>query len=258
MILQYKNIPIYYRDEGEGKAVVLLHGFLETFAMWNDLIPEIETNHRIVTIDLLGHGRTGCLGYIHTMEMMADAVLFVLEHLHIAKSYFIGHSMGGYVALALAEAIPEKFYGLCLMNSTPFADSSERQINRDRAIKVVKQNHRNFIRMSISNLFNPDRKEKFEQEIECILLSAMEMPVQGIIAALEGMKIRKDRRIVLEQLEAYKMIILGRKDPVLEFDNLKTQLLDSEVEIIEFPDGHMSHIENKQEFTYFIRHFIEN
>ncbi|HUH28530.1 alpha/beta hydrolase [Gelidibacter sp.] len=258
MILQYKNIPIYYNDDGEGKAVVLLHGFMETSAMWKDLVAVIKTGHRVITIDLLGHGRSGCLGYIHTMEMMADAVVFVLNHLKIEKSFFIGHSMGGYVTLALAETFPERFYALCLMNSTPFADSLDRQINRDRAIKVVKQNHRNFIRMSISNLFNPDHREKFHKEIETIVLNAMEMPVQGIVAALEGMKIRKDRRNVLKQLAVYKMAILGQKDPVIEFDNLSTQLTELEVEIIEFPDGHMSHIENKYEFTDIIKHFIEN
>lgn len=258
MILEYKNIPIYYNDEGQGKSVVLLHGFLETAAMWKDLVAEIGTSHRIVTIDLLGHGKTGCLGYIHTMEMMADAVVFVLEHLKIEKSFVIGHSMGGYVALAFAETFPERLYGLCLMNSTPFADSLERQINRSRAIKVVKQNHKNFIRMSISNLFNPDHREQFVDEIESIMVDAMDLPVQGIVAALEGMKIRKDRRSVLEQLKAYKMIILGRKDPVLEFDSLSAQLLGLEIEIVEFPDGHMSHIENKQEFTYTIKRFIEN
>ncbi|RXJ52512.1 alpha/beta fold hydrolase [Gelidibacter gilvus] len=258
MILEYKNIPIYYNDEGQGKAVVLLHGFLETSAMWKDLVAEIGTSHRIITIDLLGHGKTGCLGYIHTMEMMADAVVFVLEHLKIEKSFVIGHSMGGYVALAFAEVFPEKFYGLCLMNSTPFADSLERQINRGRAIKVVKQNHKNFIRMSISNLLNPEHKEQFVDEIESIMVDAMDLPVQGIVAALEGMKIRKDRRFVLEQLEANKMIILGRKDPVLEFDSLSAQLIGLEVEIVEFPDGHMSHIENKHEFTYIIKRFIEN
>lgn len=257
MILEYKNIPIYYSDQGKGKVVVLLHGFLETSSMWSDLVGEIETHHRIISIDLLGHGRTGCLGYIHTMEMMADAVVFVLDHLDIKTSVFIGHSMGGYVALALADAFPEKIHGLCLLNSTPFADSTERQINRDRAIKVVKKNHRNFIRMSIVNLFSPDNRAQFVGEIETIMLEAMEMPVQGIVAALEGMKIRKDRSDILNELEACKMIVLGCKDPVLEFDSLSEQLEELELEVVELLGGHMSHIEDKYELTYIIKRFIE-
>lgn len=258
MILEYKNIPIYYTDKGQGNVVVLLHGFLETSVMWQDLIAEIEDSHRIIAIDLLGHGQTGCLGYLHTMEMMADTVSFILDHLKIQSFYMVGHSMGGYVALALAENRPEDVKGICLMNSTPFADSPERQINRDRAIKVVKQNHRNFIRMSIVNLFSPTNREQFAEEIDSIIVQANALPVQGIVAALEGMKIRKDRSGTLMALQADKIVILGHKDPVLEFDSLNTELLGIGIETAELPGGHMSHIEDEAELTYIIKRFIEN
>lgn len=258
MILEYKDIPIFYEDEGEGSAVVLLHGFLETSVMWKDLIKEIHDSQRVVVIDLLGHGQTGCLGYIHTMEMMADAVVFVLDALKIKTAALVGHSMGGYVALALAEAHPERVEGLCLVNSTPFSDSPERQINRDRAVRAVKHNHKNFIRMSISNLFSPDNRDQFIEEIEAIKMVAMTLPVQGIVAALEGMKIRKDRSELLMNSPIHKMAILGHQDPVLEFDTVYKPLKGLGIEIIEFSDGHMSHIENFKEFTYTIKRFIEN
>jgi surfactin synthase thioesterase subunit len=58
----------------------------------------------VITIDLLGHGDTECLGYIHSMEDNADAVHEVLSKLRIRKAIFVGHSMGGYV-LAFAECI---------------------------------------------------------------------------------------------------------------------------------------------------------
>lgn len=257
MILEYKDIPIYYNDQGQGEAVVLLHGFLETAWMWKGLVAEIEGEYRVVTIDLLGHGQTGCLGYIHTMEMMAEAVLYVLNHLKIKTSIFIGHSMGGYVALAIAEASMHSVAGLCLMNSTPFADSSERQINRDRAIKAVKYNHKNFITMAIANLFSADNRLRFVDEIESIKLEAMSLPLQGIVAALEGMKIRKDRSALLQEMNVPKIIFLGMKDPVLEYDRLTNQLMALRIEIESFSGGHMSYIENKEELAYKIKRFIE-
>lgn len=258
MILEYKDIPIFYEDQGQGKVIVLLHGFLENSVMWKNLVPEIKTTNRVVTIDLLGHGESGCLGYIHTMEMMADAVVFVLNYLNIQESVLIGHSMGGYVALALAKAFPEKVNGLCLVNSTPYADDAERQINRDRAIKAVKYNPQNFISLSIGNLFGPDHRAQFIEEIEFIKLEAMKLPIQGIVAALEGMKIRKDRSEILKDSSISKIAILGLKDPVLEYDTVHVQLKSLGVEIVEFPCGHMSHIENIKEFTYTIKRFIEN
>jgi pimeloyl-ACP methyl ester carboxylesterase len=92
--------------------------------------------NRVITIDLLGHGETECLGYVHTMEDNADAVHSVLLELGIRKSILVGHSMGGYVALAFAELYPEYVKGLALLNSTASADSEERKLNRDRAIRV--------------------------------------------------------------------------------------------------------------------------
>ena len=90
---------------------------------------------------------------------MANAVLQVLNHLKVKKAKFIGHSMGGYVALALAEKEPKLFTGLCLMNSTFEADGKERKILRTRAIKIAHTNYKNLIRMSFANLFAPKSKE---------------------------------------------------------------------------------------------------
>ena len=105
--IQYKNITIDYTATGKGTAVVLLHGFLENQTMWQYLAPVLATKYRVITIDLLGHGNTDCLGYVHTMEDQADMVHHVLHELKIRKSVLIGHSMGGYVALAFAELYPD-------------------------------------------------------------------------------------------------------------------------------------------------------
>ncbi|GAA3633335.1 alpha/beta fold hydrolase [Flavivirga jejuensis] len=258
MILQYKGINVFYTDTGKGNAVVLLHGFLENASMWDPFIPTLSKKNRIICIDLLGHGKTECLGYIHTMELMAEVVLVVLKHLKIRRSTFIGHSMGGYVALAFAEKNPDALKGLCLMNSTANADTDEKKKNRDRAIIAVKQNHKMFIRMAISNLFRPKNRTIFSEKIKHIKKEALKTPLQGIVAALEGMKIRDDREALLHFTPFKKMFIISRKDPVLDYNSLISQTKNTDVEIVEFPDGHMSHIENKSEFSYTITHFIEN
>ncbi len=257
MKMNYRGVNVFYDDQGHGKAVVLLHGFLENSKMWKDLTTHISDTNRVITIDLLGHGQTGCLGYIHTMELMAESVESVLTHLKIDQCVLIGHSMGGYVALAFADLFPEKVVGLCLMNSTASPDSEARQINRDRAVAAVKQNHQIFVRFSITNLFAEDNREKLISEIEQIKIEALETPLQGIIAALEGMKIRKNREFILEQSQFNIMMIVGRLDPVLDYASLKEQIKEMDVELVEFSDGHMSHIENRYELTYKIKHFIE-
>jgi pimeloyl-ACP methyl ester carboxylesterase len=257
MVLEHKGIPIFYTDTGNGDAIVLLHGFLENSTIWDAYIPTLSIKNRVVCIDLLGHGDTGCLGYIHNMEDMADAVKAILSHLEINTAYFFGHSMGGYVALAFAEKNPNYTKGLCLVNSTAGADTKEKQLNRDRAINAVKENHKTFIHLAISNLFSPKNRNAFAKEIIATKKEALKTPLQGIIAALEGMKIRKDRHIVLENKTFKKMMILGKEDPVLNYKTIVNQVENYDVEIIIFPDGHMSFIENKEELLHKIMYFID-
>lgn len=258
MILVHKGINIFYTDEGKGQAIVLLHGFLENSKMWTPFLPELTKNNRVICIDLLGHGQTNCLGYIHSMELMANAVKAVLNHLKIKQSIFIGHSMGGYVALALAEENPKSVIQLCLMNSTAEADSKEKKENRDRAIVAVKQNHKTFIRIAINNLFRPKNRTIFINEIKQIVAEALQTPLQGIIAALEGMKIRPNRETVLSSNKFKVMMIISKKDPVLNYNSLVLQAKKARIKVVEFADGHMCHIENKDEFLHSIMHFIEN
>jgi pimeloyl-ACP methyl ester carboxylesterase len=254
----YKNTNISYSDTGKGTTIVLLHGFLENKNMWQKFVSEFSTKYRVITIDLLGHGDTECLGYIHLMEDNADAVHEVLSKLRIRKAIFVGHSMGGYIALAFAELYPESIKGLVLLNSTSKADSEERKANRDRAIVAVKQNYANFIRMSIANLFSEDNREKLVEAIEKVKIEALKTPLQGIVASLEGMKIRKDREVLLHTTNYPKLLILGEQDPVLNFEETKEQIENTEIQLVSFPDGHMSHIENKEELSKVLWDFFKS
>lgn len=254
----FKQTKISYTDQGKGTAVVLLHGFLENQKMWDAFVPEWSKKFRIITIDLLGHGDTDCMGYIHTMEDNADAVHEVLSTLRLRKAVFVGHSMGGYVALAFAELYPDKIKGLVLLNSTSRADSDERKTNRDRAIKAVKQSFQNFISLSISNLFSEENRERLSDSITKVKTEALKTPLQGIVASLEGMKIRNDREVLLHLTPYPKLLVLGKKDPVLNYEETKEQIENTQVQLLDFPDGHMSHIENQEALQEALLQFFKS
>lgn len=255
--IQFKNTTVSYSDTGKGTSIVLLHGFLENQSMWDKYITTFSKKNRIITIDLLGHGETECLGYVHTMEDNADAVHAVLAELRIRKVILVGHSMGGYVALAFAELYPEYVKGIALLNSTARADSEERRVNRDRAIRAVKQSFINFISLSIANLFSEGNRERLVNEIESVKNKALKTPLQGIVASLEGMKIRNDREVLLHLTTFPKLLVLGEKDPVLQHDETKQQVENTKVQLVVFPDGHMSPIENEIELTAVLLKFFK-
>lgn len=252
----YKNTKISYTDSGEGVTIILLHGFLENKKMWLEYVDYFSKQYRVITIDLLGHGESDCLGYVHSMEENANAVHEVLEHLHIRKAIIVGHSMGGYVGLAFAELYPNKIQKLVLLNSTSKEDSAEKKLNRTRAIKAVKQNYANFVSLAISNLFSENNRTRLVKEIEKVKTEALKTPLQGVVASLEGMKIRKDRESLLKQNLFSTLLVLGKKDPVLNYDESISQIENTTAKLVSFEDGHMSQIENKEELKTILLHFF--
>lgn len=253
----YKNTKIHYKEEGQGSAVVLLHGFLENVSMWETTAVLLAKRYRVVCIDLLGHGQTENRGYVHSMEEMAEAVKEVLSVLKIRKSVLVGHSMGGYVALAFAELYPDNVKGICLMNSTSRADTPEKQANREKAIAIVKENHTSFIRNSIPLLFRSKNRRLFREEINEVKREALKTSKQGVIAALEGMKIRQDREVLLHFGPYPKMLMIGEKDPVLALDDLLDQVKNTDTMVVRLSEGHMSHIENRPEFRQALVDFVK-
>jgi len=258
MFISYNNCKIHSTLQGKGETLLLLHGFLENISMWDDFTEQLSETHQVLCIDLLGHGKTDCLGYVHSMDVMAEAVFAVLNHINIKHLSCVGHSMGGYVALAMAEKRPTIFNALCLMNSTFEADSPERNELRLRANSMAKTNFDNLVRLSFTNLFAPESKLKFLSKFEAALNLALKTPVQGYIAAQEGMRIRPNRFEVFKNLKAKKALIISKKDWVVDAELLKSKVLNTDIEVVEFSEGHMSHIENKDNLSSFFTHFLND
>lgn len=255
MEFQYKGIAVHYTTTGKGTALVLLHGFLENRQMWDPFIAYWSTKYKIICIDLLGHGQTGNLGYVHTMEEQADMVIALLESLRLRKAVFAGHSMGGYISLAIAELYPEFIKGILLINSSSRADSPEKQLMRDRAIAAVKKDAHLFIELSIAHLFAPDHRDKLIAEIEEVKKQARKTSLQGIIAALEGMKIRNDREVILHFAPYPIQFIAGNQDTAMPITSIKEQIEGTKVQLIEWAIGHMSHLENPDELKQVVMDF---
>lgn len=94
---------IAYQEQGEGETVVLLHGFCGSSAYWEKVLPLLAEQYRVICPDLRGHGSTDAPMGAYTIEQMADDVVGLMEELGIEKYTLLGHSMGGYVALSLAQ-----------------------------------------------------------------------------------------------------------------------------------------------------------
>ena len=255
--ITYKNTQVHYSVTGKGSAIVLLHGFLEDVSMWKNIIPVLSKTHKIIAIDLLGHGKTDCIGYVHTMEDHAKMVHAVLQQLHVRRYFLIGHSMGGYIALAYAKLYPKTIKGLCLHNSTFHADDDELQQLRIRANKMAQTNFKQLVQMSFTNLFSEKSRIVFKKELQKALQIALKTPLQGYIASQEGMRIREDATQFFADAPFKKMMIIGKKDTVVKVDELLAFGKKHQIKTHLFSNGHMSHIENKEELLIALQLFVK-
>lgn len=220
----FKNATVRFSDQGEGKVIVLLHGFLESLEIWTEFTNQLSEKFRVIAIDLPGHGETASIGYVHSMELMAECVKAVTKHLGLRKYVVVGHSMGGYVALALTELYPDDVKGLCLFHSNALADSAEKKKERDRTIEAVKKNHKQFINELILNLFAPDNISSLQEEVKKLKSIASKTSKQGIIAGLEGMKGRKSREGILKAASFPILFIAGKQDALISINTILPQL----------------------------------
>lgn len=256
--VNYKNEKVTFSDSGKGKAVVLLHGFLGSHKIWEQTINNLSTSYRVIAIDLPGHGNTECLGYAHSMDLMAKCVKTVLDSLRLKKYIIIGHSMGGYVGLAFADLFPDHLKGLCLYHSTAYADSDEKKKDRLRAIKAVKANRGIYTKSTIKNLFASKNLKYLKDEISFALSIAKQTGKKGIIAALHGMRDRPRRDIILGLVNYPIMMVIGELDNVLPYDQLleQSQLIKNKTILYLEHDGHFGFLESTKLSIKAIRKFL--
>ena len=252
-LLPFKNGQLHYQwlpGNPVHKPLVLLHGFLEDSRMWEGLSQTWNIHGAVLMIDLLGHGQSDSLSPVHSMELMAEAVDAVVQFCQLPSFHLLGHSMGGYVALAYAELHPEKLEQLGLFFSTPKADSPARQVMRNKAAELVQYNHNSFIRASIPQLFDTSTHEDFQPAINRQINQSLEMSMEGIVAAIQGMKIRKDRTHILESGAIPVGVFVGKLDTIIPFDNTEKWSLAKGVSYrYTSPSGHMGHITHQEDCT---------
>jgi pimeloyl-ACP methyl ester carboxylesterase len=254
----YRNEKVTFSDKGRGRAVVLLHGFLGSHEIWKPVTDNLSKLYRVIAIDLPGHGRTGCIGYAHSMDLMARCVKKVLDDLKLKKYVLVGHRMGGYVALAFADLYPDSLRGLCLFHSTAYADSEEKKRDRLRAIALVKDNKMVYTRNTIRNLFAAKNLKYLKKEIAFANAIARKTTKQGIVAALHGMRDRPGRDIILALVKYPVMMVVGGHDHALPEEQLLEQarLLRNKTLLYLEHDGHFGFLESPIQSNKALRKFL--
>ena len=258
---KYGEGKVRFTDKGSGGAVVLLHGYLESYEVWESFMGHLSKEFRVIGIDLPGQGFSDVFSDEHSMEFMADAVKLLLDHLGIRKAFMVGHSLGGYVTLAFLELYPGMLSGYCLFHSHPFTDSPEALLKRDREISLAQTGRKDEIYPEdITRMFAAINLLKFKAELQRSMDIASVIPAEGIIAVLRGMKARPSRSSLMEEGRVPCLWILGALDNYINCEEVrkKVRLPENAGIVILKNSGHMGFVEEEEESLSAVRNFLRH
>lgn len=251
---------IRYSDEGVGRNLVLLHGFIERIEIWEDFSNQLSAINRVVCIELPGHGESELVDEVQTMEKMANHIHVLIEKLGLKNYGLVGHSMGGYLALAYAEQYEDELAGLGLFHSNILSDSDDQKRDRERAISVIERDKSGYIFNFIPNLFAPCNQQRLAFDIEKLQQGASGMSKEALISCLRGMSLRTDKVSFFYNTDLPIMMILGKEDSRSPVQSGMAQaLIPKHAEVLILGDcGHMGYLEKPAETVQFIQSFLNH
>ncbi len=215
----YEGSKIFYHTYGRGKPVFLIHGFGEDGTVWINQIEYLKDKFKLIIPDLPGSGNSEMINDM-SMEGMAEVIHSIIHEEDIETATVIGHSMGGYITLALVEKYWNHVDAFGLLHSTAFADSEEKKTIRKKGIEFI-QRHGGFefLKTTIPNLFSPNSQlqtclpaGKVPNSIEKLINSQNNFNPVALVKYYEAMMHRPDKTAILKNTNVPVLFVMGKYD----------------------------------------------
>jgi 3-oxoadipate enol-lactonase len=256
------GIEMFWMEEGKGTPLVLLHGFPLSSAMWGPQLVHFSRKYRVIAPDLRGFNKTSLKpDEISTMELLADDVVALLDHLKLEQAVIVGLSMGGYITFALYNKYPERVQALVLCDTKAEADSEETRAGRYKLIEQVGEKGTSAAAETmLPRLFAPDTYRRQQETVAQVSGLIERNNPAGIIAASAGLAERPDFSNLLPQIKVPVLVLVGKDDVVTPPEGARQmaqQIPDWQFSII--PNaGHMSNLENPNAFNQALESFLRS
>jgi pimeloyl-ACP methyl ester carboxylesterase len=216
-------MKLFSKIRGKGRPLIFLHGFPMHQGIWDSFSDHFISSYATVTLDLPGFGKSDPLPDSFTLEDVAAEVISFIEIHKLHNPVVIGHSMGGYVALAMIAKRTDLMGGVILFHSTALADSAERKESRNKVIEFV---NKNGAKEFTTNFIAPLFADPQHAEIERIRQIAATTVKGTVVGYTKAMRDRPDRVKTIRTYEKPTLYLVGSKDAGIPVTSIYQQAED--------------------------------
>jgi pimeloyl-ACP methyl ester carboxylesterase len=231
-------MALAYTIKGNGSAVLWLHGLALDGTMWDEFTHNFASKYKHLCIDMPGFGKSATIPAPNNLEDIARSIKALLDELGVAQVSVVGHSMGGYVALALMELYPGLVTRLCMFHSHPFADDVPKKADRKKLIAFIEKNGTAaWMKDFYMGLFAEENRGKLSGTIKLLFDQGIQIDQNNVINTIRALMNRSDRAAVLEQFKGPVLFIVGNEDAAISSKNSLAQLDIPDISFAEMLDG---------------------
>jgi pimeloyl-ACP methyl ester carboxylesterase len=247
---------IFSKIRGQGRPLIFLHGFPMHQGIWDTFSDHFISAYTTITIDLPGFGKSKPLPVGFTLDDVASEVLSFMATHKLQDAVVIGHSLGGYVALAMIAKRPDLIGGIVLFHSTALADAAERKQSRDKVIEFV---NKNGAKEFTTNFIAPLFADPQHGDIERVKQIAATTDKGTVVGYTKAMKDRPDRTKTIRTYEKPTLFLAGAKDSGIPVASIYQQADGCKTCEIFVMDGvaHMGMMENPTAAADRIKDFLK-
>jgi 3-oxoadipate enol-lactonase len=250
---------LHYRDGGNGKdAVLLLHAFPLHSGMWSRQMAALGKRHRVLAPDYRGLGKSAVSTEASTMELLAQDVRALLQHVRVERAAVVGLSMGGYLAFELYRQAPALFRGIALCDTRAGADGAEAKETREQFAKTALE--RGLIWVADEMVPKLLRRQPDPAVVKEVRALVAEGTPAGIAAAQRGMARRPDSTPTLASIACPALVVVGEDDgltPPAEAEKMAKGIKGAK--LVRIPRaGHLSNADSPEAFGAALEAFLAN
>ena len=251
---------LYVAEHGVGKAVLLGHSLLADGSMFSHQVAELSQDHRVLNVDLRGHGRSFVPDSAYDVEDLAGDYGRVLDALGVERAVIVGLSLGAMAAMQYALDEPKRVAGLVLMDTKADGDELWRRFRRRvLGVLVLCLGPRLvFFRRAAPILFGSTFRRVHRSRVEAWLERMTRLRPEAVYRAIDMLSRRRPVHERLHELDVPTLVVVGEEDegtPLTCARVIADGIAGARLEVIASA-GHLSTIEQPEATTRAIRRFL--